>query len=101
MSIAVQFLLLIFVMLVALCGESSAHNVGNAITWNREISRVIYQRCASCHHEGGTAFSLMKYQEVQPRAAEIKQSVLSRQMPPWGAIKGFGDFRNDEGLTQA
>ena len=21
-------------------------------------------------------------------------------MPPWGAIKGFGDFRNDPSLTQ-
>jgi hypothetical protein len=22
-------------------------------------------------------------------------------MPPWGAVKGFGDFRNDQGLSQA
>src|SRR5262249_21173984 len=57
--------------------------------------------CASCHHEGGTAFSLMKYPEVQPRAVEIKESVLSRRMPPWGAVKGFGDFREDQGLSQA
>ena len=81
--------------------ESNAHNVGNAITWNREISRIIYQRCASCHHEGGTAFSLMRYQDVQPRAVEIKEAVLARRMPPWGAVKGFGDFRNDQGLSQA
>jgi hypothetical protein len=26
--------------------------------------------------------------------------VLSRRMPPWGAVKGFGNFRNDQGLTQ-
>ena len=101
MSITVQFVLFIFVLIAALCGEASAHNVGNAITWNREISRIIYQRCASCHHEGGTAFSLTRYQDVQPRAVEIKRSVLSRQMPPWGGIKGFGDFRNDQGLTEA
>jgi hypothetical protein len=87
--------------LFGVCVESNAHNVGNAITWNREISRVIYQRCASCHHEGGTAFSLMKYPEVQPRAVDIKEAVLSRRMPPWGAVKGFGDFRNDQGLSQA
>lgn len=30
----------------------------------------------------------------------IKTAVLSRTMPPWGAIKGFGEFRNDQGLTQ-
>jgi hypothetical protein len=89
----------VFIFVVSL--DTQAHNVGNAITWNREISRIIYQRCASCHHEGGTAFSLIRYQDVQPRAVEIKDAVLSRRMPPWGAVKGFGDFRNDQGLSQA
>ena len=87
--------------LLGVCIESQAHNVGNAITWNREISRIVYERCASCHREGGSAFSLMRFQEVQPRAVAIKEAVLSRTMPPWGAVKGFGDFRNDQGLSQA
>ena len=42
----------------------------------------------------------MTYQDAQPYASAIKDSVLSRRMPPWGAVKGFGDFRNDQGLTQ-
>ena len=42
----------------------------------------------------------MRYQDVQPRAVDIKEAVLSRRMPPWGAVKGFGEFRNDQGLTQ-
>src|SRR5499433_3873496 len=88
-------------ILLGICARTNAHNVGNAITWNREISRIIYQRCASCHHDGGNAFSLLTYQEVQPRAVEIKDAALSRRMPPWGAVKGFGDFRNDQGLSQA
>jgi hypothetical protein len=90
-----------FLFLIGFSISSIGHNVGNAITWNREISRVIYQRCASCHREGGTSFSLMQYRDVQPRAVDIKESVLSRRMPPWGAVKGFGDFRNDQGLSQA
>ncbi len=94
-----------FILLASLVLTSGipceAHNVGNAITWNREISRLIYQRCASCHHEGGTSFSLMKYTDVQPRAVAIKDAVLNRRMPPWGAVKGFGDFRNDNGLSEA
>ena len=90
-----------FLLVCGFCVRARAHNVGNAITWNREISRIIFQRCAPCHHVGGSAFSLMRYQDVQPRAVEIKDAVLSRRMPPWGAVKGFGDFRNDEGLTQA
>jgi hypothetical protein len=70
------------------------------ITWNREISRVVFDRCASCHRPGGTAFSLMTYTDAQPRADAIKAAVTSRRMPPWGAVKGFGDFRNDMSLTQ-
>jgi hypothetical protein len=84
------------------CGAAAvaAHNIGvTPITWNREISRLIYDKCASCHRSGGSAFSLMTYRDVQPRVTEIKAVVLSRQMPPWGAIKGFGDFRNDQALT--
>ena len=77
-----------------------AHDVSTTpITWNREISRIFFDRCASCHRPGGSSFSLMTYPEVQPRAVAIRDAVLSRRMPPWGAVKGFGDFRNDRALT--
>jgi len=79
--------------------DSYAHNMGNGILWNREISRIFYQRCVSCHRDGGTAFSLVDYRDVQPHASKIKEAVLSRRMPPWGAVKGFGDFKNDQGLS--
>lgn len=78
----------------------AGHGFGSAITWNREISRLVYDRCASCHHPGGEAFSLMTYLDAQPRANDIKNAVLARRMPPWGAVKGFGHFRNDQSLSQ-
>ena len=85
---------------LGLCAHLRAHDVSTTpITWNREISRIFYQRCISCHRPGGTSFSLVTYQDVQPRAVAIRDAVLSRRMPPWGAVKGFGDFRNDEALT--
>ena len=74
----------------------SAHDViSTKLTWSREVSRIIYKRCASCHHEGGSAFSLMTYEEARPWAKAIKEEVLERRMPPFGAVKGFGDFRDD------
>jgi len=73
---------------------------GGTPTWNREISRVVYEKCAACHRPGGTAFSLMAYLDAQPRANDIKDAVLSRRMPPWGAVKGFGSFRNDQSLSE-
>jgi mono/diheme cytochrome c family protein len=80
--------------------STRAHGFGSQITWNREISRIVYAHCASCHRPEGTAFSLMTYADAQPRANEIKDAVLARRMPPWGAVKGFGHFRNDQGLMQ-
>src|SRR6185436_19410930 len=89
------------VIVAGLAARATAHDPNGApMTWNREVSRIVFERCASCHREGGTAFSMLSYQEVQPHASAIKDAVLSRRMPPWGAVKGFGAFRNDQGLTQ-
>lgn len=70
------------------------------ITWSRDVSRIMYRHCASCHHQGGSSFSLMTYREARPWAEAIKQQVLQRRMPPWNAVKGFGEFKNDAGLAQ-
>ena len=79
----------------------SAHDViSTKITWTREISRIVYKRCVSCHREGGAAFSLLTYQEARPWAKAIKEEVLERRMPPFSAVKGFGELRNDHALTQ-
>src|SRR5436305_9297324 len=78
-----------------------AHDViTTKITWSREVSRIVYKRCASCHHDGGAAFSLIDYAEARPWAKAIKDEVLTRRMPPWNAVKGFGEFKDDPGLTQ-
>jgi len=78
-----------------------AHDViTTPITFSREISRLVYGHCAHCHRPGGAAFSLMTYAEARPWAEAIKEEVLERRMPPWGAVKGFGEFKDNQGLTQ-
>jgi hypothetical protein len=80
---------------------AAAHDViTTKITWSREVSRIVYKHCISCHHEGGAAFSLVAYAEARPWAKAIKEEVLARRMPPWNAVKGFGEFKDDHGLTQ-
>ena len=91
-------------LLLAACwlvqGEAQAHDIiTTAITFDRDISRIVNTHCASCHHPGGMAFSLMTYADARPWAVAIKEEILRRRMPPWGAIKGFGEFRNDQALT--
>jgi len=80
---------------------SRAHDlITTKITFSREISRLFYSRCASCHHPGGPAFSLLTFQDARPWATAIKEETLERRMPPWGAVRGFGEFMGDQALTQ-
>ena len=88
------------VVLIAMCAAAEAHDViTTPVTWDREISRIFYSRCVACHRTDGAAFALMQYPETFPWRTAIKEEVLERRMPPWGAVKGFGDFRNDQALT--
>jgi hypothetical protein len=89
-------------ILLGLCaGPVLAHDViTTKITWSNEISRLVYKRCASCHAAGQSAFSLMAYDEARPWAKAMKEETGARRMPPWQAVKGFGDFTGDRGLTQ-
>lgn len=80
---------------------AEAHDyITTKITWTREVSRIFFRNCTSCHREGGAAFSLVTFDEAKPWAKAIKEEVLMRRMPPWNAVKGFGEFKDDQGLTQ-
>ena len=88
-------------LLLAACSLAYGHDIiTTKVTYNREIIRLLNTHCIACHREGGTAFSLATYKEARPWAKAIGEEVLERRMPPWGAVKGFGDFRNDQGLTE-
>ena len=82
-------------------GRSLAHEaISTELTWTRDVSRVFFNRCSGCHRAGGDApMPLTTYAEVRPWAKAIKHQVLTRRMPPWGAVKGFGTFRNDRSLS--
>jgi hypothetical protein len=86
--------------LIALETIAQAHDVSSKVTWSREISRLLARHCASCHREGGPAFSLTTFQQAQAHSKDIGKAVIERRMPPFGAVKGFGDLRDDHSLTQ-
>lgn len=87
-------------VLLAFAAIARAHDISSQVTWAREISRLMARHCTACHREGGSAFPLATFSETQSRAKEIAKSVLERRMPPFGAVKGFGDLRDDQSLTQ-
>jgi hypothetical protein len=92
--------LILVALLAGWTGVAWSHDViTTKITFDREIIRIVNARCASCHREGGSAFSLTTYDQARPWAKAMQEEVLERTMPPWGAVKGFGEFRDDQALT--
>jgi hypothetical protein len=88
--------------LIALAAHAAfAHDViSTKLLWTQEISRIVYRHCANCHRDGGSAMSLMTYDDARPWAKAIRDEVVARRMPPWGAVKGVGEFRDDPSLSQ-
>lgn len=41
----------------------------------------------------------MTYDEARPWAKAIRDEVLERRMPPWGAVEGIRAYRDDPSLT--
>jgi hypothetical protein len=69
--------------------------------FNREIVRILKDNCLGCHRPGGIApMSLATYEDARPWAKAIKEELLEHRMPPWHAVKGFGEFRNAPPLSQ-
>jgi len=87
---------------LAAVAAANAHDpITTKLTWTQEISRIFYRRCLTCHREGGAApMPLATYEQARPWAKAIRDEVLERRMPPWGAVKGFGEFRNDPSLSE-
>lgn len=80
---------------------TSAHEpITTKVRFNKEVIRVLQRNCLGCHRPEGIAMSLATYDEARPWAKAIKEEILERRMPPWHAVKGYGDFVNAPSLTQ-
>lgn len=87
-------------LLFLLAAPCLAHDpITTKVTWAQEISRIVQHRCSGCHG-AGSPVPLSSYAEARPWAKAIRDQVLTRRMPPWGAVHGVGQFRNDPSLTE-
>lgn len=93
--------LMVAVAIVAAAVRLSGHDpIGTKVTWDREIAPLVQARCVSCHSPGGAApMSLRTYEEARPWARAIREEVLTRRMPRWPVVRGYGDFSNDPSLS--
>jgi mono/diheme cytochrome c family protein len=72
------------------------------VTFTKDVAPILYKSCVECHRPTMFApMSLLTYDDARPYARSIKQRVVSRIMPPWGADPAHGEFKNDPRLSQA
>lgn len=68
----------------------------------RDVLPILQQHCQGCHREGeiGPMPFVDDYARLRPWAKAIRQSVVTRRMPPWFADPAHGRFANDRALPQ-
>ena len=85
------------------CGRSRCYTrhvpITTKIVFNREIAQIFQKKCFQCHTDGNVSVPLTTYKEARPWAVAIKEEILEKRMPPWGAASGYGHFANDMSLT--
>ena len=55
-------------------------------TFTKDVAPIIFENCITCHRPNHIApMTLGSYEEVRPWARSIKDVVVARVMPPWGA----------------
>ena len=70
------------------------------LTFNKDIAPIVWTRCASCHRPGEIGpFSLLTFEDVSRRAAQIAAVTSRRIMPPWKPEAGKGEFQDERRLT--
>src|SRR3989442_6465060 len=71
-----------------------------APTCSKDVAPILYKRCVQCHRPNDIApMSLLDYKSARPWPKSIRESVLTRKMPPWFADPHFGSFANDPRLS--
>src|SRR3954471_8546285 len=72
-----------------------------APTCTKDVAPIFNKSCVECHRPTMFApMSLTTFEDARPWARSIKQRVVARVMPPWGADPAHGTFKNDPRLTE-
>ena len=71
------------------------------VTFNKDVAPIFYKNCAECHRPNDIApMSLLTFKEARPWARSIKEKVAMKEMPPWSPDPKYGEFSNEQRLTQ-
>jgi peroxiredoxin len=83
-------------------GAKPAQLESAGITYSKQVSRIIQNRCQECHRPGQIGpMALLTYDDVSNWSEMIREVVKEKRMPPWYADqKHHGQFRNERALSK-
>ncbi|HEY1377044.1 MAG TPA: hypothetical protein VGF55_09630, partial [Gemmataceae bacterium] len=71
-----------------------------AVTYHRDVTPILQKHCQGCHRPGEVGpFSLTSYRHAVNWAADIKEYVTDRKMPPWKPTEAAHPFADDRRLS--
>jgi hypothetical protein len=71
-----------------------------AQTWSDDVATIVYNKCSSCHHQGGIApFSLVNYSETSSMSSSIYTAVLNNVMPPYPPNEAYQQYSHSRSLS--
>jgi hypothetical protein len=76
-------------------------NNKSTVTFAKDVSRILQNRCQTCHHAGTAApFTLASFDDAVHWSDTIREVLKDNRMPPWHADPHFGKFSNDRRLAK-
>jgi mono/diheme cytochrome c family protein len=70
------------------------------ISYSKTIAPILQQKCVSCHQKGGIGpFQMNSYEVVKGFAPMMRETVMTKRMPPFFADPHVGKWSNDTSLT--
>ncbi len=84
--------------------EAKAVATSSAVTYHRDVARILQSNCVECHHHGGVGpFSLETMPDVIENAAMMRKQLDRGAMPPWFAapppVGVHSQWANDRSLS--
>lgn len=76
------------------------HAVPANVSYSDTVAPMLMAKCADCHRPGGIGpWAMTSHAMVQGFSPMIRETVLTRRMPPWHADPAIGEFLHDMSLS--
>lgn len=77
-----------------------AHAAPSNVSYSDTVAPMLMEKCAGCHRPGGIApWAMTNHAMVQGFSPMIRETILTRRMPPWHADPAVGEFLHDMSLS--